>query len=147
MSAGGLADPVFPDRPGRVVPSTDGLNGAFWARAAETGRLHLQRCAACRAWRHPPRYRCARCGSADWAWEEVSGRGHVFTWTVTHRPVDPAFAGELPYAVLVVELDEGPRVVGNLLGIEPAALALDLPVVVQVEVAGPGTAFLHFRAA
>lgn len=136
---------TFPERVGRVQASADGLNGEFYARAAATGRLHLQRCTDCRAWRHPPRFRCARCGSGDWAWEPVSGRGRVFTWTVTHRPIDPAFAGELPYAVLVVELAEGPRVVGNLLGLEPAALTLDLAMVVEVEVVGPTTAFVHFR--
>jgi len=137
----------FPERPGRVVPSDQGLNGEFYARAAQTARLHLQRCSACSTWRHPPRFRCASCGSNDWTWEPPSGRGRVFTWTVTHRPIDPAFADELPYAVLVVELDEGPRVVGNLLGIEPAALTLDLPVVAEIEVASPTAAFLHFRPA
>ena len=134
----------FPERPGRVVPSADGLNGEFYARAAATGRLHLQRCTECATWRHPPRFRCASCGSGAWAWEPASGRGRVFTWTVTHRPVDPAYARELPYAVVVVELDEGPRVVGNPLGLAPADLALDLPVVVEIEVASPA-AFVHFR--
>ena len=75
----------------------------------------------------------------------TSSRGRVFTWTVTHRPIDPAFANEIPYAVLVVELDEGPRVVGNLLGLEPSELTLELPVVVEIEIAGPNAAFLHFR--
>ena len=138
---------AFPERPGRVMPATDGLNGEFYARAATTARLHLQRCSDCSTWRHPPRFRCARCGSSAWTWEPSSGRGRVFTWTVTHRPIDPAFVNELPYAVLVVELDEGPRVVGNLLGLEPAGLTLELPVVVEIEVVGPGVAFVHFRPA
>jgi len=137
----------FAERVGRVQPSTDGLNGEFYARAAETGRLHLQRCTDCNTWRHPPRFRCAHCGSNAWTWEPTSGRGRLFTWTVTHRPIDPAFANELPYAILVVELDEGPRVVGNLLGIEPAELMLDLPVVTELEIVGPATAFVHFRPA
>ncbi|MGZ8763860.1 MAG: Zn-ribbon domain-containing OB-fold protein [Acidimicrobiia bacterium] len=144
MSAPG---PRFPERPGRILPSTEGLNGEFYARAAETGRLHLHRCSDCSTWRHPPRFRCAACGSSACTWEPVSGRGRVFTWTVTHRPIDPAFASELPYAILVVELDEGPRVVGNLLGLEPSALALDLPAVVEIEVASPTAAFVHFRPA
>jgi uncharacterized protein len=128
-----------------MLPSTDGLSGEFYARAAETGRLHLQRCTGCSTWRHPPRFRCARCGSSAWSWEPASGRARVFTWTVTHRPIDPAFAGELPYAVVVGELDEGPRVVGNLLALEPAALTLDLPVVTEIEVVSPTAAFVHFR--
>lgn len=139
------AETVFPERPGRVLPAGDGPLGEGSVLSAETGRLHLQRCADCGTWRHPPRFRCAACGSDAVAWEPVSGRGRVFTWTVTHRPVDPAFAAEVPYAVVVVELEEGPRVVGNLLGIATEELSLDLPVEVVVEAAGPRAACLHFR--
>jgi hypothetical protein len=114
----------------RVLPSSVGLNGEFYAFCA-AGELRLQRCAACGAWRHPPRYRCAQCGSDASSWERVSGRGRVFSWTVTHRAVDPAFTP--PNAIVVVELDEGPRLVGNPRGIEPGELALDLPVVVELE--------------
>ena len=64
-------------------------------------------------------------------WQPAAGTGRVFTWTVTHRAVDPAFADELPYAIVVVELDEGPRVVGNVVGIAPDELRLDLPVRVR----------------
>jgi uncharacterized OB-fold protein len=115
---------------GRILPSPVGPNAEFYAFCAR-GELRVQRCASCGTWRHPPRHVCAACGSTAASWEPVSGRGRVFTWTVTHRPVDPAF--EPPYAVVVVELDEGPRLVGNLRGIEPAELAIDLPVVVEVE--------------
>jgi uncharacterized OB-fold protein len=52
----------------------------------------------------------------------------VFTWTTTHRPTDPAFAEHVPYVVLVVGLDEGPRLVGNLVGAPPDVVRLDLPV-------------------
>lgn len=60
-------------------------------------------------------------------------RGHVFTWTVSHRAFDPHFADELPYAVVVVETEEGVRVVGNLEGIALTDLALDLPVRLHLE--------------
>ncbi len=109
----------------RIVPGTSGLGAEFYERAATTGALHLQRCDACDTWRHPPRILCGACGSADWSWQPSSGRGRVFTWTVTHRATDPAFAEHLPYAVLVVELDEGPRVVGNLVDLAPSELRLD----------------------
>jgi len=128
----------------RLLPSPTGLNAelyAFWAR----GELRLQRCAQCRTWRHPPRYRCAACSSADVGWELASGRGHVFTWTITHRAVDPAF--EPPYAIVVVELEEGPRLVGSLAGIEPSELRLDLPVVVELEPASETISLVTFRPA
>jgi len=130
-------------RPERVLPGAGGLGGEYYARAAETGRLHLQRC-ACGVWRHPPRILCAACGSEHWTWESVSGRGRVFTWTVTHRATDPAFADELPYAVVVVELEEGPRVVGNLVGLAPSELALDLPVQVALDHRSDAVALVDF---
>lgn len=128
----------------RLIPAPIGPNAEFYAFLAR-GELRLQRCTACRTWRHPPRHRCAVCGSVAAAWEPASGRGRVFTWTVTHRNVDPAFTP--PYAVVVAELEEGPRVVGNLRGLEPAALTLDLPVVVEIEPVSDTVGLLWFRAA
>jgi uncharacterized protein len=128
----------------RFLPTTVGLNGEFYGFLAG-GELRLQRCAACRAWQHPPRYRCAHCGSHDVTWEPASGRGRVFSWTVTHRAVDPAFTP--PYAVLIVELEEGPRLVGNLRGLEPSELVLDLPVVVEIEHASDAVGLLWFSPA
>jgi uncharacterized OB-fold protein len=128
----------------RLLPSAVGLNGEFYAFLAR-GELRLQRCAACNAWQHPPRHRCAHCGSSDVTWEPATGRGRVYSWTVTHRAVDPAFTP--PYAILVVELEEGPRLVGNLRGLEPSELVLDLPVVVEIEHASDTVGLLWFRPA
>jgi uncharacterized OB-fold protein len=128
----------------RLLPSTDGLNGEFYAYLARD-ELRLQRCTACGAWRHPPRVRCAHCGSHEVTWEPATGRGRIYSWTVTHRAVDPAFTP--PYAILVVELEEGPRVVGNLRGLEPSELVLDLPVVVEIEHASDAVGLLWLRPA
>ena len=131
-------------RGGQMVPAPIGVNAelfAFWAQ----GELRLQRCADCQTWRHPPRYRCAACGSAAVTWDLASGRGQVFSWTITHRAVDPAF--EPPYAIVVVELEEGPRLVGSLAGIEPADLRLDLPVAVELERVSDTSALVSFRPA
>jgi uncharacterized protein len=126
----------------RLIPQPVGLNAEFYAHAA-AGRLHFQRCGACATWRHPPRYLCAVCGSGEWSWQPSTSRGRVFTWTVTHRPIDPAF--EPPYAIVVVETDEGVRVVGNLRDLDPAALAIDLPVEIVLEPANESVALLAFR--
>ena len=128
----------------RLLPSPVGPNAEFYAFLGR-GELRLQRCAVCGAWRHPPRHRCAACGALDATWERASGGGRVFTWTVTHRPVDPAF--ETPYAVVVVELDEGPRLVGNVRGIALSDLALDLPVVVEIEPVSEAVGLLWFSPA
>ena len=132
------------DRPPRVLPSPSGPSAELHAHWAN-GELRLQRCRACSTWQHPPRYRCAACGSTDYEWDLSAGRGRIFSWTITHRPVDPSF--ELPYAVVVVELDEGPRLVGNLDGIEIGDLALDLPVVVALERVSDTIGLVSFRPA
>jgi hypothetical protein len=125
-----------------MLPTPVGHNAEFYAFLAR-GELRLQRCGACGTWRHPPRHRCAACGSTAATWEPASGRGHVYSWTVTHRAVDPAFTP--PYAIVVAELEEGPRVVGNLRGPEPPELALDLPIVVEIEPVNDAVGLLWFR--
>ena len=91
------------------------------AHAPRTGALHLQRCDACAtlAPSAPVSVRGAAARTRG-RWQPVGGTGRVFTWTVTHRPTDPAFADELPYAIVVVELDEGPRVSATSVGLAPA---------------------------
>ena len=128
----------------RLIPQPVGLNAEFYAHAA-AGRLRFQRCTACATWRHPPRFLCAACGSDEWTWQPSSARGRVFSWTVTHRAVDPAF--DPPYAVVVVETDEGVRVVGNLRDGDPARLELDLPVEIVLEPVSDTVALLAFRLA
>jgi uncharacterized OB-fold protein len=76
---------------------------------------------------------CAACGSERWEWALATGRGRVFTWTVTHQALHPAYADDVPYALVVVEMDEGVRMVSSLCGLDPADLALDLPVEVVFE--------------
>jgi uncharacterized OB-fold protein len=128
----------------RIIPDPDGLNADFYRHLAR-GQIHFQRCAGCSAVHHPPRYRCASCGSADYRWVASTGRGRVFSWTVTHRPVDPGWANEIPYATLIVEMDEGVRVVGALRGLAPAKLALDQRVMAEIETVSEAFAFIHFR--
>jgi hypothetical protein len=127
----------------KFIPSADGRNADFYRRAA-TGRLHLQQCTRCAHYYHPPRYLCRECGSSALELVPSEGRGRVFSWTVTHRPVDPGWAAELPYATVVVEMEEGVRLVGALRGAAPDALALDLPVRVEIEVVSEEFARLHF---
>lgn len=71
----------------------------------------------------------------------------MFTWTVTHQALDPAFADEMPYAVVVAELEEGPRVVGNLVGMEPADLVIDLDVRVVLDHRSESVALIDFTPA
>ncbi len=125
----------------RILPNPIGLNAEFYAWAARA-ELRFQRCTDCGAWRHPPRFLCAGCGSDAWSWEAASGRGRVFSWTITHQQLDPAF--EVPYAIVVVETDEGPRLVGNLRGVALTELRLDLPVAAVLEPVSDSVALIHW---
>ncbi len=126
------------------LPQPEGLAAEFYAECAR-GRLCFQRCRACDAWRHLPRHRCARCGSPDWQWAPSSGRGRLHTWTVTHRAPYPPWAADVPYVVVVVELEEGVRLVSRLRDCPPERLLLDLPVEVVFEPVSETRALPTFR--
>ncbi|MFT5442577.1 MAG: putative OB-fold protein [Myxococcota bacterium] len=131
------------DRPAKMIPDPDGLNADFYQNLAD-GTLCMRHCEACGVVHHPPKYLCAACGSDDVGWAPLSGRGKIFSWTVTHRPVDPAWAAELPYATVVVEMEEGPRLVGAWRGAGPSVLKLDLPVRAALEKENDHVALIYF---
>ena len=113
----------------RPQPKLEGLAGEYYGWLAR-GELRFQRCGACGTWRHLPRPICPACHSSEWSWERSAGRGRVFTWTVTHRALHPHFS-EVPYAQVLVEMDEGPRVLSWVVDVPPDDLAFDLPVEVE----------------
>ena len=99
--------------------------------------LVIQRCNDCGVYRFFPCIMCHKCGSVNSEWRRVSGKGAVYTWTVVWRPIDPVWVDELPYIVVVVELDEQPQIflTGNLLECDPKDVKPGMPVeVVFVDV-------------
>ena len=119
--------------PQRKQPEIDGRNAEFYEYSVDD-ELRFQRCLQCSTWRHPPRLRCAHCGSAETAWEPSSRLGTIWSWTVTHQLFDSAMAGRLPYASVVVEVAEGPRVVALLdEAVDPASLRIGMPVRLDFE--------------
>lgn len=99
----------------------------FWAFVA-AGELRIQRCADCGTYRHPPRPVCASCGSAGAEWALASGRGEVWATTVIHPPTLPAFASRTPYGAVVVRLEEGVFLVGNVVDCPTAEVGIGMPV-------------------
>ena len=89
----------------------DPTTAAFW-EAAREHRLVLQRCADCGHWQFYPRPFCLECGSSALSWQEASGRGRVYSSSETHMAPSPDI--ETPYVVAVVELDEGPKLMTNI---------------------------------
>ena len=121
----------------------DELHAQFWENCAKE-KLCFQRCTGCKLWRHLPRAMCPGCGSPSWEWAESRGLGRIFSWTVTHRAALP-FKDEAPFAVVIVELEEGVRMVSRTVDLEPADLALDLPVEVVFERVSEEMALPFFR--
>ena len=119
----------------KPAPVMEGLAKEFYGWCAR-GELRFQRCAACRAWRHVPRELCAECGSREWQWEASAGRGRVFTWTLVARAMHPAFQHDVPYAAVVIEMDEGVRLVSRVIDCPPDELEIDMPVAVAFERVG-----------
>jgi uncharacterized OB-fold protein len=98
----------------KPLPTISHLSEPFW-EAARGHKLVLQRCSECGAYQWYPKAWCADCGSRELKWKKVTGRGTVYSYTViNHAKASPAFADEVPYAIVVVELDEGPRMYGRL---------------------------------
>jgi uncharacterized OB-fold protein/acyl dehydratase len=103
---------------------------AFFFEGAGQGSLLIPRCAQCGTLRHPPRPACASCGSFEWDTVTSSGRGTVYSFVVVHHPQVGGFDYPLPIAV--VELEEGTRLVGDLIGIDPADVHIGMPVVAEM---------------
>lgn len=116
----------------------------FWAFVA-AGELRIQRCADCGAHRHPPRPICAVCGSTAGEWVPASGRGEVWAATVIHPPTLPAFASRTPYGAVVVRLEEGVFLVGNVVDCPPGDLAVGMPVEVAITEVEPALRLPLFR--
>lgn len=122
----------------------DPVEQEFWFRCQD-GHLHFQKCRECGTWRHLPRYMCARCGSPDFSWEQSSGQGVVFSWTVVHQALHPAFASDIPYVAAVVELEEGVRMATRLIDCPAGDVRLDLPVTLDFEDFSDGFRLPVFR--
>ena len=115
-----------PDMP---MPEREPLTEPFWS-AACNGRLVIQRCADCGAFRHLPHVMCAACRSSACDWVESEGRGTVFTYTIVTHPVHDATASVVPYNVVLVQLDDCGRVLvpTNVVGCAPEDVYVGMPV-------------------
>lgn len=118
----------------RPVPTP--TTNPFW-EGTRAGELRLPRCEACDRTFLYPRIRCPFCGSPRIAWLRASGRGSLHSYVINHMPA-PGWEGEVPYVIAVVRLEEGPRMLSNLVGVapDPEALELDMPLEVVFEPRG-----------
>ena len=115
--------PAWGDRP---LPFPDSVSRPFF-EAAAAGRLELQRCRECSGSVFYPRPFCPACGG-ELDWVEASGRGRVHTYTVVRQNLSRAFRDKVPYVVAMVDLDEGARMMGNVIGCEVEEVFIGMPV-------------------
>ena len=115
----------------RPLPRPTPETQHFWD-GTRAGELRLQRCDDCQHMYFPPRPFCPACSSRSVSVFKASGRGRLLSYVINHRP-HPAWDG--PYCIAIVELDEGPRMMSNIIGCPqtPEALVLDMPLAVTFE--------------
>ena len=129
-----MATPLHPS----ISPDTE----FFW-NGLRDRQLLIQRCVSCGILRHPPRPMCPHCNSLEWDTVTASGRGTVHSFVMPQHPQFPFM--DYPYIVALVDLEEGVRLVSNLIGIAPEDAQIDMPVEVCFTEFDDGFVLHQFR--
>jgi uncharacterized protein len=130
--------------PSLPLPTANADSLPYW-NAAREQRLVIRKCMACEAMHFMPRHLCPVCWSDRLEWVDSPGRGVVHSFTVVRRAPLPAFATRAPYVVALIELDEGPRMVSNVLGDDALAVKIGDRVEVTFEDRGDGAMLPQFK--
>ncbi len=130
---------------GVPTPRVDEESKGYW-EACERGELYVQKCRKCGRLRHYPRALCPACLSDDAEWQRCSGRGTVYTFTVVFQNQAPGFRGRVPYVLAYVELEEGVRLLTNIVDCEPESVEIGMAVEVRFTELQPGLAVPMFAA-
>jgi uncharacterized protein len=128
----------------KPLPRIDEESKGFW-EACQRHELYIQKCRACGSRRYYPRALCPECLSDSTEWLRCTGRGIVYTFTVTYQNQSPGFRDELPYVLAYVELEEGVRLLTNIVGGEIGALRIGMPVEVVFEDVTPEITLPKFK--
>jgi uncharacterized OB-fold protein len=134
----------MPEKYAKPLPRIDEESKGYW-EACQRHELVVQRCGGCGTLRHYPRALCPNCLSDQVEWQRCSGRGTVYTFTVTHQNQAPGFRDALPYVLAYVELDEGVRLLTNLVDCAPDAVRIGMAVEVVFEAATPEITLPRFK--
>ena len=122
------------DEPNRPIPNPGPVSGPFW-EATKEGKFVMQRCTSCGEYEWTPKAACPSCITDTLEWTEASGTGTVYTYVVVHASANPAF--EAPYAIAVVDLEEGPKFFTSLVDVDVDEVTIGMPVEVAFEDVGP----------
>jgi uncharacterized protein len=116
----------------KPVPRPDEASQPFFDGARDR-KLMVQKCAACGTVMWPVKPRCNNCLIADLTWTQVSGKGTLYSFTLMHQVYHPGFAAEAPYNIAEVDLEEGLRIITNVIGCPNSALQIGMPLEVTFE--------------
>jgi uncharacterized OB-fold protein len=128
------------------IPSPDLETQPFWDGCKE-GRFLIRHCNACGEDHFYPRPFCPTCWSDDVAWKEASGRATLYTFSIVHQNDLPPFGERVPYVAAIIDLEEGPRVMTNIEGVEHDALRIGMPLVVDFKPISDDVTIAIFRPA
>jgi uncharacterized protein len=128
----------------RPMPVPTAETTHYW-QAALDGRLKIQYCPACARHQFYPRRFCTQCLSQDIQWVQASGKGHIYTYTVCHVAGHLAFAARVPYAIGMIQLDEGVRMLAGIVGADIDRIAVGARVEVCFERISDELALPMFR--
>lgn len=138
--------PPRPAAPPRIAPVPTAESAEYWAGLARHEFL-LQRCEACGAHQFHPRALCTSCSGTQLAWVRASGRGTLASWSLVRRAVSEAYAADLPYALALVRLDEGPTLMSTLVQTDLDAVRIGMPLEVVFDDRPEGYTLPRFRPA
>lgn len=130
----------------KPLPHLDEENRPWW-EALKRHELYLQKCRDCGAARYYPRAQCTQCLSPRTEWVKCSGRGKIYTFTVTYQNQAPGFRESLPYVMAYVELDEGAKMLTNIVDCSPEQVRIGMPVEVVYEDVTREVTLAKFRPA
>jgi len=125
------------------LPEADEESREFY-EGARRHQLMLMRCKSCGAFRLPSRPRCPDCWSTETEWVAASGNGKLYSFGIMHQKLHPQFVERTPYQFAIVELDEGPRIVTNVVGVPDSELRVDMPVTVVFDDVADDTTIIRF---
>ncbi len=125
-------------------PEDSELTKPFW-EATKRHELVMPRCKKCDHFFFFPRVVCPVCLSPDIEWVQVSGKGRLHTWTVVRQPAHPGFKDDVPYIYAVIQLDEGPRMISNLVECSLEDAKVDMPVTAVFDDITPEWTLVKFK--
>jgi len=128
----------------KPLPTITEENREFW-EGSKRGKLRMQKCGDCSHIRYPISHVCPKCLSGKFAWTDLSGRGEVFSYIVFHQLYNKAFEKDVPYNVALVQLEEGPRMYSNVVGVDNDAVKVGDKLEVVFDAVTPEVTIPRFR--